>query len=98
VARLSTSDLIDRLERAGLPYASAKSVEEVVDHPQLASRWTPVTAGDRSIDVLAPPVRHGSFGPVLGPVPACGRDTEAVLAEFAPAPPAPPGPDAPDPA
>jgi formyl-CoA transferase len=96
VARLSTSDLLDRLERAGLPYASAKSVQEVVDHPQLASRWTPVAAGDRHIDVLPPPVRHGGFGPVLGPVPAYGRDTEAVLAEFAPASPAPPGPDAPD--
>jgi itaconate CoA-transferase len=84
VAQLSTGDLLGRLERAGLPYASAKSVQEVVDHPQLASRWTPVTAGDRSIDVLPPPVRHGGFGPVLGPVPAHGRDTEAVLAEFAP--------------
>jgi itaconate CoA-transferase len=86
VARLSTGDLLDRLERAGLPYASAKSVQEVVDHPQLASRWTPVTAGDRSVDVLPPPVRHGGFGPVLGPVPAHGRDTAAVLAEFAPGP------------
>ncbi len=84
VARLSTGDLLGRLERAGLPYASAKSVPEVVDHPQLASRWTPVPAGDRSVDVLPPPVRHGGFGPVLGPVPAHGRDTEAVLAEFAP--------------
>jgi itaconate CoA-transferase len=86
VARLSTADLLDRLERAGLPYASAKSVQEVVNHPQLASRWTSVTAGDRSVDVLPPPVRHGSFGPVLGPVPALGRDTEAVLAEFVPGP------------
>ena len=93
VARLSTSDLLGRLERAALPYASAKSVQEVVDHPQLAPRWTPVAAGDRTVDVLPPPVRHGGFGPVLGPVPAHGRDTEAVLAEFAPAPPAPGAPD-----
>lgn len=95
VARLSTRVLLDRLERAGLPYASAKSVQEVVDHPQLASRWTPVAAGDRSIDVLPPPVRHGGFGPVLGPVPAHGRDTEGVLAEFTAGLDAP---DAPDPA
>ncbi len=98
VARLSTSDLLGRLERAGLPYASAKSVQEVVDHPQLASRWTPVAAGDRSIDVLPPPVRHGGFGPVLGPVPAYGRDTEAVLAEFVASRAAPDAPDTPDPA
>jgi ribosomal protein S18 acetylase RimI-like enzyme len=55
-----------------------------VDHPQLASRWTPVTAGEGTVDVLPPPVRHGGFAPVLGPVPAHGRDTDAVLAEFAP--------------
>jgi itaconate CoA-transferase len=84
VARLSASELLERIERAGLPYGSAKSVHEVVAHPQLASRWTAIAAGDRPVDVLPPPVRHGSFGPVLGPVPGHGRDTEAVLAEFAP--------------
>jgi itaconate CoA-transferase len=90
VAQLATRDLLGRLERAGLGYASARSVQEVVDHPQLASRWTPVAAGEGTVDVLPPPVRHGGFGPVLGPVPAHGRDTEAVLQEFAPAPPAAP--------
>ena len=58
--------------------------------PQLAARWTAIAAGDRQIRVLPPPVRHGGFGPVLGPVPGPGRDTEAVLAEFLPGEPAPP--------
>jgi itaconate CoA-transferase len=84
VARLPASELLERLERAGLPYGSARNVHEVVAHPQLASRWTTIAAGDRQVDVLPPPVRHGSFGPVLGPVPAYGHDTEAVLAEFCP--------------
>jgi hypothetical protein len=57
-----------------------------------------VAAGDRSIDVLPPPVRHGGFGPVLGPVPAYGRDTEAVLAEFVAGRDAPDAPDIRDPA
>ena len=87
VARLPTGELLERLERAGLPYGSAKSVPEVAVHPQLAPRWTAIAAGDRQVDVLPPPVRHSGFGPVLGPVPALGRDTEAVLAEFAPTPP-----------
>ena len=82
VARLTTSDLVRRLDEAGLAYASARSVEEVLAHPQLASRWTPVAAGDRHVDVLPPPARHGGVEPVLGPVPAPGADTEAVLAEF----------------
>jgi itaconate CoA-transferase len=84
VARLPASELIERLERAGLPYGSAKSVHEVVAHPQLRSRWTAIMAGDQRVDVLPPPVRHSTFGPVLGSVPAHGRDTGAVLAEFAP--------------
>ena len=83
MARLSTGELLERLERAGLPYGSAKSIPEVVAHPQLASRWTAITAGDRQVDVLPPPVRHSGFAPALGPVPALGRDTEAVLAELA---------------
>jgi itaconate CoA-transferase len=82
VARLRTGELVARLDRAGLAYASARSVDEVVAHPQLAARWTPVAVGDRQVDVLPPPARHSGFGPVLGPVPAPGADTEAVLAEF----------------
>ncbi len=90
VARLAASELLRRLDRAGLAYGSVRSVEEVVAHPELAARWTAIAAGDRQIRVLPPPVRHGGFGPVLGPVPGPGRDTEAVLAEFLPGEPAPP--------
>jgi len=82
VAKLATGDLLRRLDQAGLAYGSAKSVGEVLDHPQLAGRWTVITAGERRVDVLPPPVRHSGFDPVLGPVPAHGRDTQAVLAEF----------------
>jgi itaconate CoA-transferase len=82
VGELPTSELLRRLDQAAIAYGSVKSVEEVLAHPQLASRWTSVTAGERPVDVLPPPVRHSGFGPVLGPVPAPGRDTDAVLAEF----------------
>ena len=83
VAQLATGELIRRLERAQVAYASVKEVEEVMRHPQLAARWTAIMAGDRPVEVLPPPVRHSGFGPVLGPVPSHGRDTEAVLAEIA---------------
>jgi itaconate CoA-transferase len=82
VARLATGELVRRLDRAALAYGWARSVGDVLAHPRLASRWTPVTAGDRQVDVLPPPARHGGFDPVLGPVPAAGADTQAVLAEF----------------
>jgi itaconate CoA-transferase len=83
VARLTAGELRQRLERAQIAYASVKGVGEVVSHPQLAPRWTAIMAGDRRVEVLAPPVQHSGFGPVLGPVPAHGRHTGAVLAELA---------------
>jgi itaconate CoA-transferase len=83
VARLGAGELRRRLERAQIAYAAVKGVDQVVSHPQLASRWTPITAGDRRVEVLPPPVQHSSFSPVLGPVPSHGRHTEAVLAEIA---------------
>jgi len=83
VARLATSELLRRLERAQIAYASVKGAAEVVSHPQLAGRWTAIMAGDRRVEVLPPPVEHSSFSPVLGPVPGHGRDTGAVLAQMA---------------
>jgi itaconate CoA-transferase len=82
-ARLPTASLVARLDRAGIAYASVNSVEQVLSHPQLASQWARITAGDRPVEVLLPPARHSGFGPALGPVPAPGRDTAAVLAELA---------------
>jgi itaconate CoA-transferase len=83
VARLTAGELRQRLERAQIAYASVKEVGQVLSHPQLAARWTAITAGDRRVEVLPPPVQHSGFGPVLGSVPAHGRDTGAVLAELA---------------
>jgi formyl-CoA transferase len=83
-ARLATGELLARLAAAQIAYASVKPVPEVVGHPQLAGRWAPVSAGEREVGVLLPPVAFSGFGPVLGPVPRLGQDTDAVLAEFLP--------------
>ena len=107
IARLPTAELLRRLEEARIAYASVRGVGQVVAHPQLAGLWTAISAGDRAVDVLPPPVTHSGSGPVLGPVPRHGEHTEAVLAEFAedgtlpgsgprPAPGAGPGPAADD--
>lgn len=83
VAGLASGELLRRLERARIAYASVRSVPDVLTHPQLAPRWTAIEAGDRQVDILPPPVQHSGFGPVLGPVPSLGQDTAAVLAEIA---------------
>jgi itaconate CoA-transferase len=71
-----------RLEAARIAHASVRGVGEVVAHPQLAGRWTAISAGGREVDVLPPPVTHSGTDPVLGPVPRHGQHTEAVLAEL----------------
>ena len=91
VARLPAADLLQRLEQAGIAYASVNGVEQALSHPQLASSWTGISAGDRPVQVLLPPVRHSGFGPALGPVPAPGQHTAAVLAELAELAADPPG-------
>ena len=83
IARLPTAELLRRLEAARIAYASVRGVGEVVAHPQLAGRWTAISAGGREVDVLPPPVAHSGTGPVLGPVPRHGQHTDAVLAELA---------------
>jgi len=92
IARLSTAELLRRLEAARIAYASVRGVGQVVAHPQLAGLWTAISAGDREVEVLPPPVTHSGSGPALGPVPRLGQHTEAVLAEFAEDGPVP-GPD-----
>jgi itaconate CoA-transferase len=81
-AELPTGELLARLERAQVAYASVKEVADVREHPQLAGLWTPVAAGERQVPMLPPPVWHGGFGPSLRPVPRLGEHTDAVLAEF----------------
>jgi len=82
-ARLPAAELVRRLEAARIAYAAVREVAEVVAHPQLTGRWVPVSAGGREVRMLPPPVTHGGFGPVLGPVPRLGEHTGTVLAELA---------------
>jgi len=83
VAALSAAELVRRLEQAQIAYASVKAVPQVVAHPQLASRWTAVKAGDQQVTVLPPPAGFAGFPTHPGDVPRLGEHTGAVLAELA---------------
>jgi formyl-CoA transferase len=82
VCALTTGELLRRLESARIAYASVKSVQQVIDHAQLAGQWTGVAAGAAGTAMLPPPARHAGFEPRLGGVPLLGEHTEAVLAEL----------------
>jgi formyl-CoA transferase len=83
VAALPTAELVRRLDRAQVAYASVKAVDQVVAHPQLAGRWMAVAAGGRQVAVLPPPASFAGFAAHPGDVPRLGEHTEAVLAELA---------------
>jgi crotonobetainyl-CoA:carnitine CoA-transferase CaiB-like acyl-CoA transferase len=86
---LGADELLDRLDKAGIGNARLNTVAGLVDHPQLAARdrWREVDTPVGPIRALLPPMNFAdadpeSEGPVMGPVPALGEHTEAVLAEF----------------
>jgi len=71
-------------DAAGIGNSTFRTPLEVVDHPHLAARgrWRSVpTPGGRVPALLPPPVFAGRTLP-MGPVPALGEHTDAVLAEL----------------
>jgi itaconate CoA-transferase len=78
---LGVEQVIERLEAARIAYARMNSVQEFVDHPQLAARdrWREVGSPAGSIRALLPPVIVAGHEPRMGPVPAVGEHTGAIL-------------------
>jgi len=82
--QFSTSETIERLERAGIANASVNNVPDVIKHPQLAARerWAEVASPSGPIPALVPPYNLASVSPQMGKIPALGEHTDEVLAEL----------------
>ena len=82
--RLPTSEVLERLESARIANARLRTVRQFADHPQLAARdrWHEVGTPAGPIRAPAPPATIDGVEPVMGPVPALGAHTEAILAEL----------------
>ncbi|MDA3015571.1 MAG: CaiB/BaiF CoA-transferase family protein [Actinomycetota bacterium] len=83
-AALSTSDVIARLDAAGIANGRVNDVTALIQHPQLATRdrWREVATASGPIKALRPPaIMHGLDEP-MGPIPEVGEHTEAILAEL----------------
>jgi crotonobetainyl-CoA:carnitine CoA-transferase CaiB-like acyl-CoA transferase len=82
--RLSAPELIERLERARIAYARMNSVAGFVEHPQLTARgrWRDIASPAGPLAALCPPVSIAGMEPRMGPVPALGEHTAAILAEL----------------
>ena len=82
--KLTTEQIIVRLEDAQIAYARLNSVQEFVDHPQLAARgrWRDVDSPVGPLRALVPPVTMEGVEPVMGAIPALGEHTDAILQEL----------------
>jgi len=81
---LTSEQLIERLEGAQIANAHVNDMHAVWAHPQLAARqrWTEVGSPAGAIPALKPPALPPSFDARMGPVPALGEHTDALLAEL----------------
>jgi itaconate CoA-transferase len=81
---LSTTEVVSRLDAAQIANARLNSVEQFIDHPQLAARqaWRQVDSPNGPIPALVPPVRLAGVEPVMDPIPALGQHSAAILAEL----------------
>ncbi|EXI82664.1 MAG: Formyl-coenzyme A transferase [Candidatus Accumulibacter appositus] len=83
-ARLSSEQLIARLDTAQIANARMNDMHEVWEHPQLKARgrWTEVDTPCGPIPALLPPGTVDSFTPRMDAVPALGQHTDAILTEL----------------
>lgn len=83
-AELSTAAVLERLDRAQIANAQARSIQEYLEHPQLQARqrWTQVESPAGPIPALLPPVSMHGVEPVMGPIPDVGQHTATILDEL----------------
>lgn len=88
VATIREEELVDRLDRAGVPWGRLNGIADVVAHPALATgkRWvSAVLPDDECVQVAATPFRFASAPDTLGDgarVPSVGQHTVQILAEL----------------
>ena len=63
---------------------SSRTVRQFADHPQLVARgrWHEVGTSAGPVRASAPPATIDGVEPVMGPIPALGAHTDAILAEL----------------
>jgi itaconate CoA-transferase len=70
------------LDAAQIANGTFNTVTDLLDHPQLAHRWAEVGSPAGPLRALPSPISLGGATPALGPVPAVGEHTDAILTEL----------------
>jgi itaconate CoA-transferase len=81
---LTAAEVIARLESAGIANARMNTVEEFLQHPQLAARdrWRSFGSPVGPLRTVLPPFNIEGVEVAMGPLPAVGEHTEAILGEL----------------
>lgn len=82
--KLSTEQVVARLDEAQIANARMNDMAGLWAHPQLQARqrWQTVGSPAGDIPALLPPGRNSAFDYRMDPVPAVGEHTEAILREL----------------
>ncbi len=80
----SASQVIAKLDAAGIGNAAVNTMADVWAHPQLAARgrWTEVASPVGTLPALLPPATSDQFSARMDPIPALGQHTDSILAEL----------------
>jgi len=81
---LTAQDVIARLESAQIANARMNTVQELIDHPQLAARdrWRDVPSAAGPVRMLVPPFNFEGMDIPMSAIPSVGEHTEAILNEL----------------
>lgn len=83
-AKLSITEVIQRLEKAEIANGHLNNVHDLWQHPQLQARqrWTQVDSPIGHLPALLPPGIHSSFNYQMGPIPSLGEHSHSILTEL----------------
>jgi itaconate CoA-transferase len=83
-AHLPCSEVIKRLDAAGIGNAQVRSMSDVWAHPQLAARqsWTTVSSAVGTLPTFWPVGRKNKQDAYIGAIPSIGEHTDSILAEL----------------
>lgn len=81
---MDSGQVIERLEQSRIANARLNTMNELVEHPQLAARnrWREVDSPVGKLKALIPPVTSDEVDTVMNPIPDVGEHTHAILSEL----------------
>jgi itaconate CoA-transferase len=84
LGELTTGEVMTRLEVAQIANARINTVEQFIDHPQLAGRdaWRQVDSSAGPLRALVPPVRMENVEPRMDAIPELGQHRDSILTEL----------------